>query len=222
MLRNKREEKDKEIRALVREMDELHDVIWNAPIVKLDKPYQNGWVKCHVVRDDFTRRNDAEVFHRILKKVGGSAFSRREDFKGRDGKEYGPSLYIIGENEWKTLGWPDYYAKHFHFGWHRIYSYDGFEYGGHLRKGYAVLRPFCFDTVVKPHFITHVRKVIPEAESRLQEIRNQFENNQYWRRYFKIKGKSGNYSADYELARQRYLDALGTKEIEHYDVYGII
>lgn len=221
MLRNKREEKDREIRAAVREMDALQRITWNAPIVKLETPYQNGWLMYHVLRDDYTRRNDAEVFRTILKQIGGISFCRKPSFEGRNGKTYKPSFSIIGENEWKVLGWPEYYKKYFSFGLHRvIYNNDGFEYGGGHRLGYKFNRTYCFATAIKPHIVTHIRTVVPEAQTRLAELRNHFDTHNLWKRYWKIKGCGVHYSADYELARKRFMETLGTKEIEQYDKYG--
>ncbi len=205
--------RDKSILAHVREMDALNRVTRQAPLIPLAKPYQNGWTKFFVLRDDYTRRTDAKVHLDILAKISSENFCRRRDFLDKKGREYGPSLGTIGKNEWETLGWPEHYKKYFTYGLHHVENFYG--YRG-VVEGYKFVRPFCFVEAIKPHFITHTRTIYPEVESRLAELRNLFDAKQYWNRYNKLKGRR-RCSSDYRLMKSWYLEAIGTKEIEEYD-----
>lgn len=209
MLRDKTTNKDKEIFALVRELNRLYRVNRLAPFVPIEKPYQNGWIKKFALRDDYTRRNDADAHRRILEKINGIAFCRNRDFLDRKGKEYGPSLKIIGKNEWDGLGWPEYYKKYFTYGVYRVNDFR-------MVEGYRFRRDFCFIEVIEPHIVTHTRVLYPEIESRIQEIREIFRQNRYWQRHANLRGCK-KHSSDYRLARDRYFEKLHTKEIEEYD-----
>ena len=209
MLRNKNTDKDKEILAYVRELDKLHLINRHAPFVPIDKPYQNGWIKKFTLRDDYTRRTDAEVYWTMLDKINGIAFCRNKNFLNRDRKEYGPVLKVIGKNEWNGLGWPEHYKKYFCFGRWRVGDYGTVE-------GYKFDRAFCFVETIEPHIVTKVRVMYPEVEKRLREIRNIFEQNRFWERHSNLKGRR-KCSSDYRLSRDRYLNKLSSKEIEEYD-----
>jgi hypothetical protein len=213
MLANKKESKDKSIFAYVRELNKLHHITWHAPLIKLEKPYQNGWTKYFTLRDDYTRRDDSKAHWDILKVIGTEAFCRKQNFLDRKGKEYGPGLRVIGKNEWDGLKWPEHYKKYFVFGrWHVQHVYG---WGGTV-EGYKFARPFCFVEAIKPHFVTHIRTHYPEVEARIKYIHNLFEREQLWNRFNKLKGVR-RFSSDYRLAKDRYLEALGTKEVEEFD-----
>lgn len=208
-----KEKRDKGILAYVRELDKLRVLTWNAPLIKLAKPYQNGWTKYFILRDDYTRRTDAQAHVDILKEIGTECFCRKQEFIDRQGKPYGPGLRIIGRNEWESLGWPEFYKKYFSYGLH----YQKQIYGrNNAVEGYKFSRDFCFIEALKPHFITHTRTIYPDIESRKAEINNLFDREQYWKRYSRLKGQRKG-SSDWRLAKDHYMEALGTKEIEEYD-----
>jgi hypothetical protein len=209
---------DKLILALVRELDKLRKLTWNAPIIPLAKPYQNGWTKFYVLRDDYTRRSDAMVFIRILKEIGTECFCRKTDFIDRNGRVISPGLRVIGKDEWDKIGWPDHYKKHFRYGFHRQYGYGWSWNRGSLVEGWAMTRPFFFIEAIKPHFVTHTRTIYPDVESRKAEIDNLFTHKQYWRRYSHMKGQSQNTEKDYTQRRVDFMRALGTEDIVQYDI----
>lgn len=213
---NKKEKKDKDILVYSRELDKLHRITREAPLIPLEKPYQNGWTKFFVLRDDYTRRNDAHVFRNILKVVSTEAFCRKMNFLDRRGKPYGPGLRIIGKNEWEMLGWTDQYKKYFHYGLH---PYKGVYGTTGVQEGWKLLREFFFVEAVKPHFVTHLRTHYPEVEARKAYIYNKFERGQLWKRYGNLKGWSRG-SSDWRCAKDRYEEVRGTKEIEDYCKYG--
>jgi hypothetical protein len=76
-------------------------------------------------------------------------------------------------------------------------------------------RTFFFIEAIKPHFITHTKTLYPDVESRIAYIRNKFEKNRLWERYSNLKGQH-KFSSDWRLAKDRYMEALGTKEIERF------
>ncbi len=216
MLPDKKEKKDKSIIAYVRELDKLHKITREAPVVPLAEPYQNGWTKYLVLRDDYTRRDDAHVFQNIIKTIGEEVFCRKMNFLDRNGKEYGPLLRIVGKNEWEMLGWTAQYKKHFEYGIHRRTRYFGMTWSDTM-EGWKMVKPYFLVEAIKPHFITHTKTIYPEVEARIAFIKKKFERNQLWRRFDHIKGRK-RISRDYFMMKSLYLEALGTKEIEKYDL----
>jgi hypothetical protein len=210
-----KEKKDKSIIAYVREMDKLRKVCRDAPLVPLEKPYQNGWTKYFELRDDYTRRDDAQIFRNVLKVIGEEVFCRKQNFIGRNGKEYGPGLRVVGKNEWEMLGWTPQYKKHFEFGRFRRSTYFGMNWNDMI-EGYKMIKPYFLIEAIKPHFITHTKTIYPDVEARIAFIQKKFTKQQLWRRYDHLKGHK-RYSRDWVMAKSIYMEALGTKEIEKWD-----
>lgn len=211
----KQEKKDKSIFALERERNKLYRIQRDAPLIKLEKPMQNGWVKYWMLRDDYTRREDAHVFRTILKVIGTETFCRKKNFLDRHGKEYGPGLRIIGRNEMEMLQWTQALKKHFHFGLHYEKNLWGYSSPRPI-EGWKIIRPFFFEEAIKPHFVTHVRTHYPDVESRLAQIQNKFSKDQLYNRLDNLRGNR-KMSEEWRMAKSRYLETVGTKEVEEYD-----
>jgi len=204
MLRNKQTDKDKSILKLQRELSRLWQAKWNYPLIEVDVPYQNGWTKSFELRDDISRRTDAAVFKKILKRINSKVFCRTKNFLKRDGTAIPHDLDVIGVNEWEGLGWPEHYKKYFYFGYiirHR-----------RIIKCYSFINSYYFVDKIEPHIITHQRVVIPQVESRIAEIRAKMSRG-LWNRLNNLKG-CRRMSDDWRLSKQRAFEALNTKEIE--------
>lgn len=204
------DEKDRKIRALIAEQDELYDIKYQAPLVELDTPYQKGYKKFFVLREATTRRYDAHIISRILKKINNYVFFEKPDFKkkvkshrdhrGRRIAEHEriiePSLGWIGPHAWEKLSENDKkdfkkYLSSLQF--RHVMAQSLSRSGGSTNvltyaKGYFCLYPWFFETRIEPHFITHVRTLYPNVEARLKEISNTLRKHNLWTRYAKLKG----------------------------------
>lgn len=204
MLKNKQTNKDKELLKLEREHNRLCKLSWHAPLVKLAHPYQNGWLKGFQLRDDISRRTDAAIFRRILTKINTIIFCRTKNFVKRNGETMAHDIDVIGKNEWEGLNWPEHYKKYFIFGY--------VKHNNRMIECYRFAYPYYFVEKITPHFVTHQRAVIPEVESRKQEIRNKLGRG-LWNRLDNLHGRRKG-SDDWRLSKIRTHEALGTKEIE--------
>ncbi len=113
------------------------------------------------------------------------------------------------------LGWTAQHKKHFYYGIHERPSSYGY-YSRVKITGYKMDRPFFFIENIKPHIVTHIKTHYPEVQQRLAELHNKFTNEQLWPKYYKMKG-GRHFSQDWALAKARYLETVGTQEIEEYD-----
>ena len=206
---------DKKALALERELNKLLELSWKAPIIPLEKPYQNGWIKFYVLRDDYTRRTDTNVYLRILKEVGIERFSRNKNFLDKNGRPLTPGLKIIGKNEWDKLGWPEHYKKYFYYGLHPVETRWG---TGGTREGYKLTHTFYLVEAIRPHMVTHTKVIYPDVQKRIREIYNTFEHKQYWSRLWHLKGQKMSYDKkDYNQEIHRFKSSLGLKDVEEYD-----
>jgi hypothetical protein len=190
---NKKEEANKELLAAVKESNELYKVRRDTPWVKLDKPIHTGWTKCHVLRDDCKARSDADVFKRILGVIDVPIFSRRKDFKVRNGIVMNAGLRVIRENAWDKLEWPESFKKYFLYGayfveWDMESRYRPTHYPNKkLVVGFKLKQEFYFEEVIKPYLVTHRQPILPDIESRLAELDSFIENNGGWTKWEYLK-----------------------------------
>ena len=174
MLPKKQLQKQKKVYAAVTELCKLNKISWNAPLIPLAKLIQTGWVKGFTLRDDCSRRSDAQVYRTICKQIQAPVFCRKKNFIDKKGKEIKPGFRIIGKGEWDNLGWPEHYKKYF--------AYDIWSIGrSHTKEGWGFWRGYYFIEEIKPYFITHQRTKIPEVETRIAELEGFINNNNGWK-----------------------------------------
>jgi len=104
-LRNKKrivkKDVEKQIRKKYKRRNELWEVKRNIPLVPLEKPYQKGFVRFFVVRDDVKSSKDGDFFEGILKKINTKMYSETRKFLKKK-RKFGRRIYV--EKEQKIAG----------------------------------------------------------------------------------------------------------------------
>lgn len=202
--REKRAAKDAEklkVMRLHRELQKLQDQQWKAPYIELEKPIRNGWKKTFVLRADVARRTDANIFADILKVVNTTVYCRKADFlvrrsvvstyltrhknvKKKYTMEWVPiphNLSIIGKNTWEKLEptWTVRHKKYF-TAFSGLWSCPHHKWVANCGCRQCTLPSFYFDTLIEPNFITHIRPIDPELESKIQRLRNYIDTHKLW------------------------------------------
>jgi hypothetical protein len=181
--RSFKEKKKKEIIALMEEQSRLHKAERKLGLIELKEPYQRGWKKFYVLREDVLNRKDADVFKEILKLIQHTIYSRKPDFTYKDFKtkkilpmEHG--FHPISKAKYEKL---DPKIKK-HFGLSYIYGYYN-KYDSTPRQAYIVYRycgpEYYFVTKIDKNIVTHAHAIDSVIESRLAEIYNYIDH--HWR-----------------------------------------
>lgn len=217
MNRKKKEVKLKSLYAAVKELDDLRSITWNAPLIKLPKPIQTGWVKTLTLRDDCKNRKDSHIYSTILEKIKVDVFCRKKDFLDKKGRDINAGVRIIRTNEWKNLGWPEHYKKYFFFGIHEISSWGN---STQYAEGYKFWQRFYFVDKIVPNFITHTRAKLPEVETRIAELESFIVNNGGWEKYYRYK--SGHYQCEKDYTQPRFdmIEEIYENKIRDCLIYG--
>lgn len=63
---------------------ELEKQKWNLPLVPLEKPYQKGYVRFFVVRDDVKRSGLGEFFENLLTKINTYQYADNRKFQKKE------------------------------------------------------------------------------------------------------------------------------------------
>ena len=181
------------------------------------KPFQEGWYRTFVLRDDATRRSDAHILKKVLDIVNNRVFCRKKDFLYYDWKEHKhlpieQKLNSISEREYEKL---DEQLKSYFY---RYIEIQRFRYQLQEKITYKVRKPVFFVYKIYPRMITHRWIPDSEYESRRNYLWNklyvQYEKelrelkhlrNDHWRGYI----KKLKYSLSYDDKRD--IEQLGDK-----------
>lgn len=163
---------DKLLLRLDRERQQLRKAWHQAPVIPLEVPYQQGWVRFFKLREDAQRREDVEYLREILTHVNTYQYSRDGNFvervhvKGRQNPwRHEPQPFLLDDPMLAT--WPSWFRRYFEI---RMLQTTNWR-GKHTHVPHYVFKyPYYLKTVVQKHFVTHTRVRMGDIEARLAEI----------------------------------------------------
>ena len=183
MLRNNRGEKEKDLRRMYKEYERLRDK-WRetGQVVPLEEPYQQGWHRYFVLRDDAKNRDDSRYMQQALDLVNNQQYSHREDFKTKDYKTgkwlpLNQRLGHITEEKYETLN--ERIKKYFMKATWFVYT----DYQRKTRKvvtGYVLREQFYYVLKIVPRMVTHQWIPDEEYETRMAEMQHYFQRAGLW------------------------------------------
>ena len=150
------------------------------PWVPLAEPYQKGWKRFFVLREDIRRSRDADFYQNLLDKINTVQYSRDKAFRNRKRRlrryvytVQPQALREIPVTEWNgpKLGLTEKEKLLF-------YRYERWSYEhAYWKIGYVFTQPWRFALRVRPHVITEQRMIDANLEAELQRLKNYIERN---------------------------------------------
>jgi len=182
---------EKHLLKLDREWRSLRQKQRNLGWEPLVPPFQRGWKRTFVLRDDVARSKDAAFFQAILDKINTRAWSHRKNFLVRK-RKWGKKIYVVkGQQLQKPYQW-EFNKMNFN---EKEKGYFDMEF--HYRKPhekpylrYVFRDSWRFVLKVHPNMIEKVERKDPELDAAIQYIDSYLRRNDY-------EGKS------YRLVRSR-------------------
>ena len=193
-----REDHEKYLRECCNRHAELEKQRRNLPLVPLEKPYQKGYVRFFVVREDVKRSKLGDFFENLLAKINTYQYADNRKFqkkKKRRGKRVyiarKQELYVFNQWEWQRALERGKFTEKERAYFARIECFnrqkDCFE------TYYEFTEPWRFELRVKPNMITHYRPLDVAIERELAELDKIISDYKNWGIiYSKIYG--GSYS----------------------------
>ncbi len=174
---------------LYREWNVSTPPVW----VKLEHPYQRGWERFFVLREDARRDARAPFYQKILDKINTRQFSRRKDFKIRT-RDRGRKRYAERDQELDDVCARDFISDKFtdkeRASFIPVVKYDQYNKIGYF--DYRFSEPRRFVLCVRPNLVTHVRVIDTLQESRDAHIEAIFyQQNRIFRVRKLLHGKAG-------------------------------
>ena len=200
------EDFDKHLRKLHKEKGKLKHMFWELGWKPLIPPFQRGWNRFFVLREDVARSEDAAFFENLLKKINTTKWSHRRDFMVRTRNKAGRKVYIQQPQQLQDFG--PWSFDRFDFSEKERRYFDltyVFYRGNELRPVYVFNEPWRFVLRVRPNIVDKFKVMDGELQSRMKEINSYIDLNGYYARYVKvIWGKGSSYwKPDWPDERQR-------------------
>ncbi|KIC62432.1 hypothetical protein [Chryseobacterium taiwanense] len=211
-----RKDVEKQIIKKYKRSRELWKIRREIPLIPLDHPYQRGFVRFFVVRDDVKRSKDGDFFEGILNKINTKMYSETRKFLKKK-RKFGRRIYV--EREQKLVQLSSYQWNNPKLGLterERQYFLKREDYCP-IRKSttvyYQFIEPWRFVLRVRPNIITHYKPLDSDLEKEIDEL------DSYLGRYKiqgivhkKIYGKSDKWRDKYKRDQMKSLKTF------HYNI----
>lgn len=184
------------------------------PMVPLEEPYQKGWKRFFVLRDDVSRSDQAGFYQGILDKINTVQYSGDKSFKLKGKrkrkkiqKDRRQLLKEFDEWQWHNRNQALDKAEKAHFHQYERWSKDG------KTKSvvYRFNEPWRYVLRVKPNMITEVKMLDQALEQEIQLLRNHVTTHQLDYRIDRLKGRKNYWNGYYEGIKPGYKDPFKNK-----------
>ncbi|NML21426.1 hypothetical protein HHL16_11105 [Pseudoflavitalea sp. G-6-1-2] len=182
-------------------LDKLQNELWrqwsDRPFLPLETPYQSGWIRTYVLREDVQKSKHAAFFSSILSRINNVQFNRDKDFRAKK-RNRRRKTYSIAQplREIDEYGWKSGKCKLTDL--QKQFFYPRTSWCTRKRRfvtHYVFSEPWRFVLVVQPRMITQVQLADPVLESKKQLVDNHIRNYDLRQKLNKLtKGKKRTYS----------------------------
>ncbi|SHG61356.1 hypothetical protein SAMN05444671_0968 [Flavobacterium sp. CF108] len=188
----------------------------NLPLIPLESPYQKGWQRSFVLREDIARSNESSFYRGLLEKINTWQFSSEKSFK-RKKKRKRRNVYVekiqtvkeFSEWEWRSskLELTEKEKAHFYkrerwcsnFKRHRIH--------------YMFNESWRYVLRISPYMITHTKMVDSDLESEIQLLDNYITNLNLRNKINKLVDGYSRYSGYYDYKDPREENRIKNKSL---------
>lgn len=177
--------KKEDFEKYIRQQNKLWRKLWNQkrdiPLVSLPEPYQKGFVRYFVLREDIARSKSADFFNQILEKINTYQYADNRKFQKKKRKR-GKKVYVPREQKLlKIPQWqfPKYKKLEFNEK-EQAYFMQAEEYNPHRKAFetfYEFRDPWRFVLRVRPYMITHYRPLDLDLERELAQLDKFLDNH---------------------------------------------
>lgn len=206
---------DKHLIQLDKKRTELWDKKRALPLVPLKEPYQRGWERYFVLREDVARSKDALFYKTILEKINTTQYSSEKTFKKKKKRRKG--VYVdrnqflkeFSESEWNSPKLVLDDKEKIHFYKRERWCSNFKRYKIH----YVFNESWRYVLRVRPNMITHTKMVDEVLEQEIDQLENYITSNFLRCKIAKLVRGREKYIWDYGEIKLKYQDPLKNKPI---------
>lgn len=205
-IRLREKDLEKQLIQLYKRLRHIRKEQYNLGYIDLVPPFQKGWKRFFVLRDDVLKSEDAVFFQLLLDKINTMQFSFRKDFKVKQ-KQKGKKVFVEREQSFPVIEL--YELKKIKLTEkEQTYFYFDLKYNLNWKEWRKVLvfkDPWRFVLKVSPNMITKVRIIDPALIKEECEIENHLKKNNLNYKMWKImNGYSNCYSGWKKDEKMKY------------------
>ena len=180
-----REDYEKFLRECCDRHAELEKQRRNLPLVPLEKPYQKGYVRFFVLREDVRQGKQADFFATLLEKINTYQYADNRKFQKKK-KRRGKPVYVARKQELRSfsqreleraLDSGEFSVKEYLY-FARVECFN--RQKDRFETYYEFTEPWRFELRVKPNMITHYRPVDVAIERELAEFDEIINDHKNW------------------------------------------
>jgi hypothetical protein len=159
------------------------------PWVPLAEPYQKGWKRFFVLREDIRRSKDADFYQTLLDKINTVHYSRDKAFRIRKRRmrRYIYTVETQAVREIQVWEWNGPKLKLTERERMHFFRYERWcPSGKYWKASYVFTEPWRFVLRIRPHMITEQRMINANLEAELQRLKNYIERNSLSGKIYKL------------------------------------
>lgn len=202
--RERRKEHDRQLLSLHRELKALWEKTRWPEYVDLDSPYQRGWERFFVLRDDVANSSDALFYQTLLGKINTRQWSYRKDFRKRS-KRHGKKTYPVQEQSLQDVWESEFFSNKFTVQERRCFTevLVSSQWSQSIFRKFRFMEPWRFVLRVQPNMVTQVRIINQDLERREAHLERRLEIHNLWPRLDKLRDYHRRSSKDYYCEKYR-------------------
>jgi len=172
-------DRDKQLIQLDKRRDELWEQKKILPTVPLEHPYQRGWKRFFVLRDDIKRGTQAEFYEALLAKINTVEYHHDKSFK-RKKRRKGRNVYVVKHQllrEFYDYSWQANRMKLTDEEKACFIRVEFIDTHRRLDVKYVITEPWRYLLKIVPHMVTHIKLMDTDIERELSYIEDHIDNN---------------------------------------------
>jgi len=187
--RSQKEDFEKQLIQLHNQRIQLQADKARLPWIPLAEPYQKGWKRSFVLREDVWQSKQADFYQTLLDKINTTQYSKDKGFKVKKRKRR-KRVYEVKKQSLREFSeWDWSYGKLKLTETEKMLFYRQETWSAQSRCfiiQYVFIEPWRFVLQVRPHMITHMKMIDADLEARIQQLENYIENKHLNYKIFKI------------------------------------
>ena len=159
------------------------------PWVPLAEPYQKGWKRFFVLREDIRRSKDADFYQTLLDKINTVQYSRDKAFRMRKRRmrRYVYTVKTQAVREIELWEWVSPKLKLTEKERTLFFRYERWcSQSKYWKVSYVFTEPWRFVLRIRPHMITEQRMIDANLEAELRRLKNYIERNNLGGKMYKL------------------------------------
>lgn len=172
-------DRDKQLIQLDKRRDELWKQKTLLPKVPLEHPYQRGWKRFFVLRDDIKHGPQADFYEALLGKVNTIEYNHDKSFK-RKKRRKGRNVYVVRQQllrEFYDYSWQANRMKLTEDEQACFTRVEFLNTNRRLDVKYVVTEPWRYLLKIVPNMVTHIKLMDVDIEKELAYIDNRIDSN---------------------------------------------